>query len=684
MAKYKAQNIRNVVLLGHTGTGKTSLLEEMLFATKANNRVGSVREGNSLSDFLPDEVESGSSIDLSCLYANFGGVHFQFFDAPGRTDFMGQTIMGLFAADAALVQADGFSGLQVNTRKAWQVVASHGKPAAVVISKMDVENVDLPKVLDSIQETFGKQCVPFFYPDKTGSGLSKVFSVLKPEAGAPDAVKKYHDQLVEAVVEADEDMMMRYLDGADVSADVAKNVGLAIRKRSLVPVLMYGQKGSVGIKEIVETIKDYFPSPEDFSTVKIEESKTDEEGNTTITHRDYDVSTYDGTFLGQVVRVINDEHKGRMAFVKVLAGQLDGGSNIYNVRSGKSPRTGKFVKIFGARHDDVDSVGKGEIFAPVKVEDLALGDTLSDGKFKDKLAGPKYPTPMVALAVKPKTHNDEQKISTVLQRIIAEDPCFRTELDNQTKEMIIYGLSELHLNVVLKRMERIYGVNVDTKLPRISYRETITRTVSDYHRHKKQSGGSGEFAEVHIHMRPYKEGNFNFVNGLKGDNVRRQFVPSVEKGCRGAMDEGVLTGSPVNNIEVEFFDGKDHPVDGKDSAFQKAAKEAFKKCFLAAGPVLLEPIVEVEAVFPSEFAGDVNQYVNAHRGRIAGMDHAGAEQVLRASLPLAEVQTFSTDLRSMTQGQGSYSMEFSGYEIMPANEQNKIIEKFKALRKDEE
>lgn len=682
MAKYKPEDIRNVVFVGHGGTGKTSMVEEVLFATKANNRVGSVRDGSSISDYAEDEIDSQASIDLSLLHCTHDGTHFQLFDSPGRSDFLGQAVEGLYAADIAAIFVDGYSGLQVNTKKAWQMANAMGKTPVIVLSKCDAENVDLEKVIGEIRETFGQQCVPFTLPDSTGGGITKVFSVLEPGDDATDLVNSFHEPLIDSIVESDDDLAMRYLDGEDVSADVGKQVSVAIAEGALVPILCTAQKGSLGVKEFLDTIKAYFPSPAVQTTAKFLVADTDEEGEPI--QKVEEMELPEGGFIAQVIRVLIDDHKGRMAIMRMLCGQATSGMNYKNPATGKGGRLGKFVKLFGNRHDDVDSVGKGEIFAAVKIDDLFLGDTITDGKWTHPVAPCEFPMPMVALACNPKTRSDEQKLSQVFQRFLSEDPCFRTEVDRQTKEMIIYGLSDLHLNTILSRMERKHKVEVDTKLPKISYRETITRNVSDKHRHKKQSGGAGEFAEVHLRMEPYSEDNFLFVNALKGDNVRRQFVPSVEKGCKATMDEGILTGSPVIHIKVEFFDGKDHPVDGKDTAFQKAASMCFKKCFLAAGPVLLEPIVDLEIVFPSSCSGDVNQFINGHRGRIQGMDASGSDQVLRASVPLAECQTFSTDLRSMTQGQGSFSMAFKSYEQVPPQIQQQVIDDWQREQGGEE
>ena len=658
MAKYKPEDIRNVVFAGHGGTGKTTLLDEILFATKANTRIGSVKEGNSLLDVAEDEIDGKASIDQALVHANWKGKLLHLFDSPGRSDFLAQYLMALRAVETVIIHVDGYSGIQVNTRKAWKIARDAGKAVAIVITKLDVENVDINKVIGEIQTTFGSMCVPFYVPDTTGGGITKMHSVLKPGDDAPDAVKEASASLMESVVESDEELMMRFLG--------------------------FGQKDSVGVAEILDTLTTYFPSPADVKTLKVLSTEVGEDGEKVTVVKDVDLDR--NTFVAQVIRLIVDDHKGKMAIMRVFSGQVVPGATFHNITKKQQGKFGKLLKLFGVKHEEVDSVGMGEIFTAAKVDTLDVNDTITDGTWTEPLAPSKFAIPMVALAVTPKTRSDESRISQILQRFGAEDPTFRMELDRQTKEMLIYGLSELHLQVLLTRMARKFGVEVDTKLPRISYRETITKEVSDFHRHKKQSGGSGEFAEVHFHMRPYKgdEGDFHFVDGLRGDGVRRQFVPSVEKGCRAAMDDGPLTGSPVIRVEVEFYDGKDHPVDGKDSAFQKAAKDCFKKCFLKASPVLLEPVVNLEVTFSSEYAGEVNQYLSSHRGRISGMEALGEEQILRAVVPLAEVQEFSADLRSMTQGQGTYSMEPAGFGTVPAMVQQKVVEEYQASRSNDD
>ncbi len=673
MAKQKAEDIRNVVFMGHGGSGKTTVVDEILHAAGANSRIGSVKEGTSLADTSDDEIDGKASIDLHLLHCTYQGKLFHLLDTPGRTDFIGQTVAALRGVETALIHVDGYTGIQVNTRKSWKMAREEGKAVAFVITKVDMENVDLPKLVKSIQENFGKCCVPFNLPDSTGAGLSKVVSVLNPPAGVSDFVKGYREPLIEAIVESDEELMMRYLEGEDVSAEVGTHIGAAIKGGNLVPILCYGQKGSVGVKEILDTVVAYFPSCASVKSLPVVRKVTNEAGESSTEIVMVDVEP--NTFVAQVIRTVIDEHKGRMAVMRVFSGSSVAGAAFTNASRGRGGKFGKLFKFFGTKQEEVDSVSAGDIFAAAKIEELTTGETVTDGTWKEPLRPIQFPMAMVALAIKPKSRADESRISQVLQRYMAEDPTFRFEMDGQTKEMVVYGMSELHLNILLQRMARRQNVHVDTKLPRISYRETITRAVSDYHRHKKQSGGSGEFAEVHFRMNPYrgKEELFNFVDALRGDNVRRQFVPSVEKGCRTMCETGVLTGSPVIWVEVEFFDGKDHPVDGKDMAFQKAARECFKKCFLQAGPTLLEPTVNLEVSIPPEFAGDISQYLNSHRGRIQGMDHQGEEQIVRALIPLAEVQTFSSDLRAMTQGQGSYSLEFASYDQVPAHVQQQVI-----------
>jgi elongation factor G len=672
MAKQKPEDIRNVVLAGHGGTGKTTLLDEMLFAAKANSRLGRVKEGSSLSDTAEDEIDGQASIDLSVLHCSYKGKLFHIFDTPGRSDFVGAYVAALRATETVLVTVDGYSGIQVNTRKSWKMAKDQGKTVALVVTKLDQENVDLPKIIADIRATFGSACVPFFLPDTTGGDISKIYSVLSPPDDAPDMVNEFHEPLIESIVESDEELMMRYLEGEDVSAEIEEHVASAIQSGTIVPILCYGQKDSLGVTEILDSVAAYFPSAADRKTLPV--VKTDEEGNSLVEEVELDPNT----FVAQVFKIVVDEHKGRMALMRVFSGTSVAGATYHNANRGKTAKFGKLFKFFGTKHEDADNITAGDIVAAAKIDDLTVCDTLTDGTWTDPIEAIAFPVPMVARAIRPKSRADEQKMMPTLQRFAAEDPTFRSEVDRQTKELVIFGLSELHITVILNRMFRKSGVEVETRLPKISYRETITKEVSDLYRHKKQSGGAGEFAEVHLRMRPNKEEDFLFVDALRGDNVRRQFVPSVEKGCRAIMQRGILTGSPVIWVEVEFYDGKDHPVDGKDGAFQKAAAGCFKKCFLAASPALLEPMVNLEVTFPHEAAGDINQYVSGHRGKPQGMEMLGDEQMLRALIPMAEIQTFSSDLRSMTQGQGSYAMDFAGYERLPAHVQQQVVDKFAA------
>ena len=689
MAKQKPEDIVNVAFASHSGSGKTTLVDEILHAAGANNRIGSVKDGSSLSDTAEDEIDGQASIDMGMLYCTYKDKLIHLFDTPGRSDFLAQYIAALRVCETVLIPVDVYSGVQVNTRRAWKMAQALGKGVGFVITKLDVENVDLDKTLRDLRTTFGNQCVPFYLPDTTGASISKLHSVLQPGDDATDQVRGFHEPLIESIVESDEDLMMRYLEGEDVSSEIGQHIGTAVAEGVVVPILCYAQKGSLGVTEIMDALANYFPSAATVKTVPVVRTVTDEEGeegeegeeSTEIVEAELDGNT----FVAQVFKTVVDEHKGRMAVMRVFSGSSVAGATFHSCRSGRSAKFGKLFKFFGAKQEEVDSMSAGDIVAAGKIDELLTGDTVSDGTWNEPLKPISFPSPMVALAITPKTRSDESRISLVIQRTALEDPTFRMAMDKQTKEMVVYGLSELHLNVQLHRMARKNNVHVDARLPKISYRETITRSVSDFYRHKKQSGGSGEFAEVHLRMKPYREGDtdFNFVNALHGDGVRRQFVPSVEKGCRAIMEEGILTASPVIQIQVEFFDGKDHPVDGKDTAFQKAARDCFKKCFLQAGPALLEPVVDLEVTFPTESAGDISQYLNSHRGRIQGMEQAGDEQTMRAGIPLSEVQTFSSDLRSMTQGQGSYTMDFAGYDPVPANIQAQVIEQFERERAED-
>ncbi len=680
MAKKKVEDIRTVAFMGHGGTGKTTLVDEILYATGANTRIGSVKEGTSLSDTAEDEIENQASIDLSILHCNHKKKFFYLLDTPGRSDFIGQVYCAMRAVESVVLTIDAYSGIQVNTRKIWKLAKDDHKAIAIVLTKLDLENIEIETLIGKIQEFFGPSCVPFFLPDTTGSGISQLYSVLNPPDDAPELVKKYYEPLIESIVESDEELMMRYLDGEDVKKEIESQVSKAIANGDIVPILCYSQKNSLGVKEIMDTLASYFPSPADVKKVKVEikETVTNEDGieETKISYEERELK--DDVFVGQIFKIIVDEHKGNMALIRVFSGEASSGSSFKNLNTGKSAKFGKLFRLFGAKHEEISDVSKGDIFAAAKLDDLHVSDTLVIGDWDAPIVPIQFPIPMVALAIKPKSRSDEGRISGVLTRYTTEDPTFKSEVDKQTKELVVYGMSDLHLNTLLQRMAKRHNVNVDTKLPKISYRETITKEVDCNYRHKKQSGGAGEFAEVYLRIRPYaaKDKDLNFINALRGDNVRRQFVPSVEKGCRSIIEQGILTGSPIVWVEVEFYDGKDHPVDGKDVAFQKAARECFRKGFLQANPVLLEPMVNLEISTPSDYAGEISQYVSSHRGKITGVDILGQEQVIRCTIPLAEVQNFSSDLRSMTQDQGSYSMEFAGYENVPPHVQKQVVEQY--------
>jgi len=427
MAKFKPEDIRNVVIAGHGGTGKTTLVDEMLFAGKANNRIGSVKDGSSLADTAEDEIEGKASIDLSVLHCSHKGKLLHVLDTPGRSDFLAQYVMGLAACETVMIAVDAYTGIQVNTRKAWKMSRAQGKATAIVITKLDTENADLEKVLAALQKEFGKECVPFFVPDAVGPSISQVYSVLDLEDGAPALATRYREGLVESIVETDEELMMRYLEGEDVSGELKRHVADAIAAGSLVPVLMFAQKGSIGMTQLMDTVVDYFPSAASVKEVTVLSKEKNEEGEEVTVEKV--VALDPNTFVAQVVKMVVDDHKGKMALMRVLSGQAVPGASFTNVSRETSGKFGKLFKFFGAKQEEVDSVGAGELFAAAKVEGLFVSDTITDGTWEQPLKRLEFPVPMVAFAITPKTRADEGRISLIIQRFQLEDPTFRMELD---------------------------------------------------------------------------------------------------------------------------------------------------------------------------------------------------------------------------------------------------------------
>jgi elongation factor G len=710
MLKFHTDEIRPIAVVGHRASGKTSLVDALLHASKTVDRLGSVDDGSSVSDYDEEEHKHHFSIDTSVLHCEHGGKFIHLLDAPGYPDFIGASLEALNAVETAIVVISAVNGIEVNTRRMFTEAAKHGLARMIDINKVDAENVHFPELVHNIQQIFGKQCVLFNAPNGVGQSFSGVISVLDPPdsvpAGCPIDIEAMRSQVVDAVVESDEGLMEKYLTEGTISKEeLEAAIPKAMEAGTLVPMFCTCAKNERGVPELLEAISKYSLSP---VHAKVRLNGSLATGNGAIEPSEK------APFLGQVFKTINDKYVGNLSFIRIIAGKMDTTHPLLNLRTGKTARLSQLLMMQGKNHVAVPEAFAGDIVAVAKVEGLQIGDTVTFDNHAQKLPNPEFPKPMYGLAVEPKNRGDEQKISQSLHKIADEDPTFKVSHDPQTHELLINGVSQLHLEVIQNRLKKRYDLEVVTKEPKIPYRETIVTDAGAEHRHKKQSGGRGQFGEVHLRIYPLSRDitsqeqlekefankskfekmrsvhydadfNFAFIDHIVGGTIPNQFMPAVEKGCKELLERGALAGYRLQDVAVEVYFGKDHPVDSSEAAFKTAGRIAFKKAVLQARPTLLEPIVKIEVTVPTRSTGSILSDLNVKRGHVENQESLpGDLTVIFARVPLAEVTKYAAQLGSMTQGQGSYTMEFSHYETVPPNIQAQIVAKAKVAADEDE
>ena len=580
-------------------------------------------------------------------------------------------IGGLRAAETAILFVAAPAGLELHTRRAWTAAEAAGKARAIVINKVDGENAKFFDTVEALQEVFGRACVPLTIPDAEGPAFSGVLNTLDLASDASgDAAaraKEINEALMESVVEADEALMERYLEGETISKEeLAPVVTKAILEGSLVPVFATSADKETGVSEMLDLVAAYFPSPVDAGAVSGVKPGTEEE----VTRE----PSVDAPFSAQVYKVITDPFVGKMAFLRVFSGKLASDAPLYLPRTGKKERSGGMYSVQGKEMKAVDGVVAGQIFCVSKVEVLQIGDTVCNDHDPIEFPRIKFPTPMVSLAIMPETRGDESRLSSGLAKLADEDPTFVVRRDAQTGEQIVTGMSTLHLDIMLDRLKSRFDAGVTTSEPKIPYLETILSTAEAKYKHKKQSGGRGQYGDVSLRVEPNERGaGFEFIDEIVGGVIPNQFIPAVEKGIRETLEQGVLSGNQVVDVKVAAFYGSYHTVDSSEQAFKTAASNAFKLAFKDAKPCLLEPIVNIETTIPSQFMGDATSDINGRRAGVQDVETLGDMTVIKASCPLAELLRYSTELRSMTGGEGSFTMEFSHYDVVPHLKQEQII-----------
>lgn len=664
-------DIRNIVLLGHGGSGKTSLAEAMLHKTGATNRLGSVDDKTSICDYYDEEKEHQHSIQSAVVHAEYAGKLINIIDTPGYPDFIGPAIKAIPAAETAIVVISAATGIETNTRKMFELAAQANMPRLIVINKMDAENVAFPELIKSIQETFGSQCRCANLP---GADKASIIDCIENETGDSPLmdVAQAHTELIESVIEADDDLMESYLGGEEISAEKIAIVFVeALKAGTLIPIVFTNSRKETGVKELLDIIVKYTPSPRQAKAPQLKDGDNLMEL----------ASDPAGPLAGFVFRIGFDPRSNmKYSTIRIFSGTIKSETNLLRNDQKKSIRPGHILKSQGGENKEIDAGLAGDIITLAKIEELKIGDLIHDGKAAGKFELPTVPEPMFSLALEPATRGDEQKISTALDKLCEEDPCFKISRDTQTKELVASGLGDLHLRIMLEKLQNRYKLSITTKEPKIPYRETITAKAEGHYRHKKQTGGAGQFGEVYLRVEPAERNSdppLLFSWDIFGASIPGQFEPAVAKGINDVMQNGVVAGFPLQDITVSVYDGKHHPVDSKEVAFRTAAREAFSDGVRNAKPVLLEPIVNMEVTVPAENMGDIAGDLASKRGRVLGQDMLpGNYIVVKAQVPLAEVTQYNSQLKSVTGGRGSYSMTLSHYEIVPPNVQQQIVAQY--------
>ncbi len=689
MKDYAVTRLRNVVLLGHGSSGKTSLAEAMLFDTGATNRLGRVDDGTAVADYEEEEKQRHISISVAVIPCEWDGHKINVLDTPGYADFVGEVKGALCAAEAALVVVDAASGVEVGTEQVWHYADEHDLPRLVFINKMDRETADFERTLDQLEQHFSVNFVPLQVPVGSQSDFKGVVDLVAMSArlgtsaetgpipaDVQDQIEPYRQQIVEAAAETDDDLIMKYLEGEDLTADeIRQGLKAGVKNMSIVPVLCGSAQNNLGVQPLMKALVDFCPSPAEGPPIRATNPATGEE----------EILTPDvaAPLAVLVFKTMADPYVGKLSYFRVFSGALESDSRVFNPRSGEEERIGQVYLVCGKEQIPVDQVNPGDLGAVTKLSETGTGDTLCDKGRPVVLPRIKFPTPIYSVAVAPRTKGDSAKMGPTLTRLSEEDPTLRWHQEPSTRQAILSGLGEAHIDVAVRRLESKFGVGVETAIPKVPYRETITRTFATQYRHKKQTGGAGQFAEVHLRVEPLpRGGGFEYVNEIRGGAISSSFIPSIEKGIKQVMEQGAIAGYPVADVLAAVYDGKEHPVDSKDIAFQIAGREVFKLAVQGASPVLLEPIYDFTIIVPEEFMGDVLGDLNTKRARVQGMEQQGRNSIITAQAPLAEMQRYSTDLRSITQGRGIFSMEFSHYEEVPHHLAQEIIEQAKREKEE--
>ncbi len=695
MKVYDAPNIRNVALVGHGGCGKTSLASAMLFDMGAVNRLGRVDDGTTVTDFDPDEIERKISLQTALAFGEWKKVKVNILDAPGYANFLPEARAALRVADAAIVVVDSVAGVEVQTQKVWGYAEEYGLPRIIVVNRMDRERASFVRTLEALEKAFGRGAVPLALPLGEEKGFVGLTDLLTEKADVytddqsgkyqavevPDEFKpqekELRDKLVEMVAEGNEALMEEFFEkGTLPQEDLVKGLRQAVVGARLFPVLPASSGRNVGIQPILDAIVDLLPSPAERGEI----AGIDPTAKKETTRR----AAADAPFSAFVFKTVADPHAGRISVFRVYSGVFKSDSTVHNTSRDAAERVGNLELLEGKNQTPVPEIQAGDLGAVAKLKETQTGDTLSDKAHPIVYPPLVFPEPATTFAIEPKTRGDEDKISAALHRLMEEDPVLRLSRDAQTHEMLLSGIGQLHIEVVVGKLRKRYKVEVNLKKPKIPYRETIKGAAEGHGRHKKQTGGHGQFGDCKIRMKPLPRGSdFHFVDDIFGGSIPKNFIPAVEKGIQEARTRGFVAGFPMVDFQVELYDGQYHDVDSSEMSFKIAGSLAFKDAVAKCRPTILEPVMKVEIAVPEEYAGSVMGDLSSRRGRPQGMEPKGTLQVVKAEVPLSEMLSYDAELTSMTGGRGSYHMEMGHYEEVPGHLQEKIIAAARAERGEE-
>jgi elongation factor G len=690
---YTGENARNVAVVGHGHAGKTSLVSAMLYASGASQRLGRVDDGSATTDYDDEEISRKMSISTGMACAEWGQTKINLLDTPGFNMFVHEAKMILPVVDSALVVVDGVAGVEVVTERVWNYCEEYKTPRVIVASRMDRERADAERVLDSLTKAFGRNVIPLELPIGKEKNLSGVVDLVRLNAytyelggngkgkegeipaNMKDAAQAAHEKLVELVAEGDDSLMEKFFDaGTLAEADLIPALHNAIREDKIFPVLFASGLGNVSTDRLMDFIVEFTPTAIEHDAVRGEVTSGNGEPPSRKESDSEPVSLY-------VFKTVSDPFAGRISYFKVFSGVLKNDASLINFSRGSQEKLAHISVMQGKAAVPVNELHAGDIGAVAKLKDTLTGDTLGDKSAPIQYPKVKLPEPAITFAIEPKTRADEDKLGTGIHKLMEEDAMLRFFRDPQTKEFLIAGTGQQHIEVTVSKLKKRYHTEVNLKAPKVPYRETIRGKADVQGRHKKQTGGHGQFGDCKIKMEPLPRGSdFEFVNDIFGGAIPKNFIPAVEKGIKDAAARGYLAGYPVVDFKVVLYDGSYHEVDSNDLSFQLAGRIAFKKAMEQAKPTLLEPVMAVEITVPDEFAGAIMGDLNSRRGRIQGMNNKGGNTIINAEVPMAEMLTYGADLTSMTQGRGSFNMEMHHYDIVPAQLQEKIVEKAKAAR----